>query len=194
MAENETGSQAQRSRICPAEHAGWLSSSLRKLVQNPSRILRGMVKSGDTAVDLGCGPGFFALPLADRVGESGRVIAVDLQQEMLDKLRSRAERASLVSRIDMQLCTANAIGVGADADFVLSFYMLHEVPDKERFLGEVRSILKPGGRYLLVEPRGHVSGAEYQRSVDTAVAAGLRPVSQVHVAFSRATLFAPATA
>ena len=67
--------------------------------------------------------------------------------------------------------------------------MLHEVPDKERFLGEVREILNEGGRFLLVEPWGHVSAAEYRRSLAAAAAVGFKPLSKVRIAFSRATLF-----
>ena len=191
--EESPESKAPASRVCPAEHAGWLSSSLRRLVHNPRRILRGMVKPGDTVVDVGCGPGFFSLPLAEAVGEAGRVIAVDLQEAMLEKVRSRAEDAGLLSRIQLHQCPADTIGLEAVADFVLSFYMLHEVPDKKRFLEEVHDLLKEGGRYLVVEPWGHVSATEYRRTVDNAVAAQLTPVSKVRVAFSRATLFERAT-
>jgi ubiquinone/menaquinone biosynthesis C-methylase UbiE len=62
--------------VCPAERSGWLTSSFRRLLQNPERILRGLVQEGQAAVDLGCGPGFFTLPLAQMVGPSGRVMAV----------------------------------------------------------------------------------------------------------------------
>jgi len=92
-------------------------------------------------VDLGCGPGFFTLPLAEMVGESGRVIAVDIQEEMLAKLRVRAEKANLASRIEPHLAGPDSIGVGGpdsavSADFALAFYMLHEVPDRDRFMRE----------------------------------------------------------
>ena len=90
--------------VCPAEHAGWLSTPLRRLGQDPRRILHGLVTEGDTAVDLGCGPGFFTLPMASMVGHGGTVIAVDLQQEMLDRLRLRAERAGLAARIRLHRC------------------------------------------------------------------------------------------
>ena len=92
-------------RVCPASHAGWLSTPLRRLVQNPERILRGLVSEGDTVIDLGCGPGFFTLPLARMAGETGSVIAVDLQPEMLEQLRQRAERAGLAARIRLHACT-----------------------------------------------------------------------------------------
>jgi ubiquinone/menaquinone biosynthesis C-methylase UbiE len=189
VTDREGDSWAQGRKVCPAEHAGWLSSPWRKVVHSPRRILRRLAKPGDTVVDLGCGPGFFSLPLAEMVGDAGRVIAVDLQEEMLDKLRFRAEHACLASRIQLHRCTPTTIGLVAEADFVLAFYMLHEVPDKERFLGEVRGILKEGGRFLLVEPWGEVPAAHYRRSVAAAVGVGFRSLSNVHVAFSRATLF-----
>ncbi len=65
--------------VCPAEHAGWLATPLRRLLQDPRRILDGLVAAGDTAIDFGCGPGFFTLPMAELVGPGGRVVAVDLQ-------------------------------------------------------------------------------------------------------------------
>ena len=176
-------------RVCPASHAGWLATSLRGLVQNPEAILRGLVRGGETAVDLGCGPGFFTLPLARMVGETGRVVAVDLQQEMLEKMRLRAERAGLLPRIKPQPCTADSLGYPGPADFVLAFYMVHEVPDVARFLGEVRGMLKERGRFLLVEPKFHVTAAKYRKTLDMAREAGFKELLEPKVFFSRATLF-----
>ncbi len=85
--------------VCPARHAWFLTTPLRRLITNPSGILRGLVHEGDTALDLGCGPGFFTLPLAQMVGDRGKVVAVDLQAEMLQRLKSRAERRGLSARI-----------------------------------------------------------------------------------------------
>jgi ubiquinone/menaquinone biosynthesis C-methylase UbiE len=181
--------------VCPAEHAGWLTTPARRLVTSPKRILRGLVWPGDTAVDLGCGPGFFTLPLAGMVGEDGSVIAVDLQAAMLEKVAERAGRKGLAARIRLHQCPADSLGlegVGRDAgngaDFALAFWMVHEVPSAERFLREVRGVLKDGGRLLLVEPRGHVGGEAFAHTVDLAVAAGLKPLARPRVAFSRAVL------
>jgi ubiquinone/menaquinone biosynthesis C-methylase UbiE len=175
--------------VCPAEHSGWLSTPVRRLVTDPKRILRGLVGPGDTAVDLGCGPGFFTLPLAEMVGDGGSVIAVDLQAAMLEKVNARAERRGLAARIRLHQCPADSLGLGGEcADFALAFYVVHEVPSAERFLHEVHGVLKDGGRLLLVEPRGHVGNEAFARTVELAVAAGLTPLARPRVAFSRAAL------
>jgi len=179
---------ARTDRVCPAAHAGWLSTPLRRLGQDPRRILHGLVTEGDTAVDLGCGPGFFTLPMASMVGHGGTVIAVDLQQEMLDRLRLRAERAGLAARIRLHRCRQDQLDLDCRADFALAFYMLHEVPDAEAFLEQVCRALRPKGRFLLVEPRGHVPASGFQRSIDLAGKAGMNAVSQPRLAFSRAVL------
>lgn len=189
MASTDERSCTPAQRVCGAQHAGWLSTPMRKVINNPKRILRGLVGAGETVVDLGCGPGFFSLPLAQLVGDAGCVIAVDVQQTMLEMLCVRAEKAGLARRIRPHRSSVDAIGVVEPADFVLAFYMLHEVSEKARFLREVHDILKEGGRFLLVEPIGHVSKAEYRQIVETAKEAGLVPVSVRHVAFSRAALF-----
>jgi ubiquinone/menaquinone biosynthesis C-methylase UbiE len=179
---------SSRNRVCPASHAGWLSTPLRRALQDPGRILRGLVDEGDTVIDLGCGPGFFTLPMARMAGESGAVIAVDLQQDMLDRLRARAERAGLAARIRLHRCGADGLDLDCRADFALAFYMLHEVPDAEAFLEQVTGALRPKGRLLLVEPRGHVSPAEFESSLALAQKAGMHEVSRPRLAFSRAAL------
>jgi ubiquinone/menaquinone biosynthesis C-methylase UbiE len=179
-----------KDRVCPAAHAGWLSTPVRRLAQDPRRILRGLVAEGDTVIDLGCGPGFFTLPMAVMAGVSGTVIAVDLQQEMLERLRVRADRAGLAARIRLHRCRSDGLGLDCRADFALAFYMLHEVPSEEAFLGQVHAALKPNGRFLLVEPRGHVSSSGFERSLAAAHKAGFRAVSRPGLAFSRAALLA----
>jgi len=175
--------------VCSANHAGWLSTPLRRLLHNPDRILRGLLQAGDTAVDFGCGPGFFTLPMAKMVGPGGRVVAVDLQAEMLERLKVRAERAGLAARIRLHQCAADTIGEVEPADFALAFFMVHEVPDAEHFLREAHGALKEGGRLLLVEPKGHVSAEAYRRTEDVAGGLGLKPLCRPRVRGSRATLF-----
>ena len=82
------------------------------------------------------------------------------------------------------------LGVDETADFALAFWMLHEVPDQAAFLAEVLACLRPGGRLLVVEPRVHVGGSTFERSVsDRLRGAGLLPVARPVVALSRAVLF-----
>jgi ubiquinone/menaquinone biosynthesis C-methylase UbiE len=179
---------SNKDRVCPAAHAGWLSTPLRRTVQDPRRILRGLVAEGDTVIDLGCGPGFFTLPMAVMAGVSGTVIAVDLQQEMLERLRVRADRAGLAARVRLHRCAADGLDLDCQADFALAFYMLHEVPSEAAFLGQVHAALKPNGRFLLVEPRGHVSPPDFEGSLAVARKAGFQVVSRPRLAFSRAAL------
>jgi len=176
--------------LCSAEHAGWLATPLRRLLHDPRRILTGLTAPGETVIDLGCGPGYFTLPLAEMVGPSGRVVAVDLQPAMLERLRLRAEKAGLSDRITLHGCPVDGLGDLPPADAALAFYMVHEVPDVSRFLAEVSGALRPGGRFLLVEPRGHVSASAFSATVSLAEAAGLRALSAPRVRLSRTTLFA----
>ncbi len=175
--------------VCPAAHGGWLSTPARKLIQNPERILNGWIEPGQTAVDLGCGSGFFTLALAKRVGPAGRVIGVDLQEGMLAQAKLRAERSGLLDRITLHRCGATGIGLQETADFALAFYMVHEVPDVAVFLGQVRALVKPGGRFLLVEPVFHVTKGRFEKTVELARAAGFEPAARLRIAFSRSVLF-----
>ena len=85
---------------CYSPFRGWmLDNWIRRLFQNPKNIFGDYVKEGMTAIDIGCGPGMFTLAMAAIVGDTGTVIAVDIQQEMLDLVRKKAERKGFVSRI-----------------------------------------------------------------------------------------------
>ncbi len=72
--------------VCPSEIAGILDNRIRRIFQEPEKILGPYVKKGMTVVDLGCGPGYFSISLATMVGNSGKVIAADLQERMLKKV------------------------------------------------------------------------------------------------------------
>jgi ubiquinone/menaquinone biosynthesis C-methylase UbiE len=187
-ASRDTNRGPQSPHVCPAQNSGWLTLSVRKLFNDPARIFAGLVNPGDTVVDLGCGPGFFTLPMAEMVGVSGQVIAVDVQQGMLDRLRARAEEAGVAAR--MRLCLSGPAGPGpvGPADLAVAFWMLHEVPDRAGFLRQVHELLKPGGRLLLVEPRGHVGKVQFEASLADAANVGLRLEARPRVGFSRAAL------
>ena len=87
-------------RVCPWWVGYFLASPLRRLVHNPSTILRPFVSEGMTVFEPGPGMGYFTMELARLVGRSGRVVAIDVQPNMLAELRRRAGRAGLLDRID----------------------------------------------------------------------------------------------
>ncbi len=176
------------SRVCSWKLAPTLDSPVRRLIHNPKKILGGIVGEGQTVLDMGCGPGFFSVAMAEMVGASGRVIAVDLQEEMLQILRKKALQKGLESRIITCNSNANWKGIADKADFALAFYMLHEAPDAMALLKDMASVLKPGGKLLIVEPKLHVSESAFKRTLDAAVAAGSKPIGEPKVSFSRSIL------
>lgn len=178
----------KKHRVCPVEKAGVLDFAFRKLLQNPGRILRPHIKEGMTVLDLGCGPGFFTLEMARLVGSSGKVIAADLQQGMLGKLKAKIQNTHLAERIEFHQCLADRIGLAEKIDFILVFYMLHEVPDPGSFLREVRALLNPAGRVLLAEPKWHVSREEFLKAIIVMEQAGFTVLEQPKIRFSRTVL------
>ncbi|MEA2082324.1 MAG: class I SAM-dependent methyltransferase [Elusimicrobiota bacterium] len=159
-------------RVCPVERAGGLDNRIRRWFQNPQKILRPYIEKGMTVLDIGCGPGYFSIDMAQLVGKSGRVIAADFQEGMLQKLRDKIQGTELEQRITLYKCEENKINVSENVDFVLVFYMLHEVPNQEEFLNEIGSILKPNGQIFIAEPPFHVSKSAFEETIRKAENAG----------------------
>jgi ubiquinone/menaquinone biosynthesis C-methylase UbiE len=174
--------------VCPWWTIWTFDNPLRRLFHDPATMLGAWAGPGQTAVDIGCGAGYFTLGLARLVGEAGRVIAVDLQPQMLDRVRRRAERAGLAGRIRLHRCRADTLGLEEAADFVLAFWMAHEVPDPGGFFHEVRRLLKPGGRLLVTEPVFHVGSGAFAATLEHAAQAGLRLSARPEIRLSRAAL------
>lgn len=174
--------------VCSYQRAWALDIWIRKYIQNPYKIFGKYIKEGNIVLDLGCGPGFFSMAMAEMVGEKGRVISVDIQEEMLQMLREKSERAGLVSRIVLHKSQPDKIGISEMVNFALAFYMVHEVPDQRNFLDDVASYLKPDGKLLIVEPKFHVSKADFDSTLKFAQAAGLKQIYEPKILFSRAAL------
>lgn len=174
--------------IYPVERAGHFESKMRRWVQNPRKIIGPYVKAGMTVLDAGCGPGFFSIDMARMVGLSGRVIAADVQDGMLQKLRDKIHNTELEARITLHQCGAQRIGWTGAVDFVLAFYVVHELPDQDAFFQEVGSLLAPNGRIFVVEPSFRVSKAVFENTVNQARKSGLLPVAAPKVFFSKTVL------
>lgn len=162
-------------RTCPVWAGYLLASPIRKLYQNPATILEPYVREGMTVLEIGPGMGFFTLPMARMVGTTGRVIAVDVQEGMLDRLRKRAREAGVHTQIDLRLCTPNSLGVADLAkriDFILLFAVVHEIGDRENLFAELAAAARPTCLTLFAEPRGHVSDEKFRGSLALAAENG----------------------
>jgi len=177
--------------VCPWWIGYLLASPIRKLTQDPARILEPYVRPGMTVLEPGPGMGFFTLELARMVGPQGRVVAVDVQPKMIAGLRRRAERAGLLDRIDARVVPDSTMALDADeaaVDFVLAFAMVHETRSAATFFAEAARAMKPGASLLLAEPTGHVSDEEFMRELALAAEAGLSAAGRPEISRSRAAI------
>jgi ubiquinone/menaquinone biosynthesis C-methylase UbiE len=177
--------------VCPVWVGYLLACPLRKLVQNPKRIVGPYVKEGMNVLDIGCAMGFFSLPIAGMVGAGGRVVCVDVQPKMIASLEKRAKRAGLSDKIEARLCPSDSLGVGdikEEINLAIAFAVVHEVPDAAGFFSEVYGALKPGGRFLVAEPRGRVSEDAFAATVSAAERTGFSVIEQPQIKGSRAVL------
>lgn len=159
--------------VCPVERAGSLDTRIRRWIQNPFKILSPYIKEGMTVLEVGCGPGFFTLDMAQMVGKSGRIIAADLQEGMLKILQNKIQGTEFEKRIALHKCEEQKIGVSEHVDFVLLFYVIHELPNVENFFNEISAILNPGGQVFIVEPPFHVSKKAFKNTIQKANDVGL---------------------
>lgn len=104
---------------------------------------------GETVLDLGSGPGFDAFLAAQRVGESGKVIGVDMTPEMVQMARANAEKLS-ISNVEFRVGEIEKLPVSdSSVDVVISNCVINLSPDKSAVFGEIYRSLKPGGRIVI---------------------------------------------
>ncbi|MBN2498068.1 MAG: methyltransferase domain-containing protein [Deltaproteobacteria bacterium] len=178
--------------LCPPYLGYLLVNPLRRLVDKPEKLLGPFVKEGMTVLEPGPAMGFFTLPLARMVGPKGRVVVLEVQQKMLDRLIQRARRAGLADRIEPRLVTQAEPGMSdleGRVDFAAALNVVHEVSDPVAFLVSTHAALKPGGKLLLVEPRGPVSAEDFEQTVGRVKRAGFELEDREVDVRGRAALF-----
>jgi len=174
--------------VCPPWVGYMLINPLRNLIENPIKLLSSYVREGMMIIEPGCGMGFFTIPLAKMVGPTGKVVAIDMQPVMLEKVRKRARRAGLEERIDCRLVEGSTLsleGYAGKADLAVALHVVHEVPDHALFFAELAGALKNGGKLLVHEPASHVSETDFEQSLGCAEAAGFRIGIKENVGGSR---------
>ena len=140
--------------ILPAERAGILLLDARDQLEQPETTLDLMqLKDGDVVADIGCGNGYYTLRIAQRVAPTGRVLAVDIQQGMLDQLKARADEAG-TRNVELILGQPDDPRLpDASIDWVLLVDVYHEFAEPQAMLEKIRRCLKPGGKVALLEYR-----------------------------------------
>jgi len=136
------------------EGAAWLTRESRQREEDCETLIRVLkIRPGDTVCDMGCGNGFYSLKIAPLVGPHGRVMAVDIQREMLELLKERAA-AEGIANIEPVLGTVADPKLRAKSiDLMLMVDVYHEFSHPEQMLAAIRKSLKPSGRVALVEFR-----------------------------------------
>jgi tRNA A58 N-methylase Trm61 len=178
-------------RVCPWWLGYFLASPLRRwLQQDPEQIIRPYVKEGMAVFEPGPGMGFFTVPLGRLVGDSGRVVAIELQPRMIAGLKSRLERKGLRSRVDIRNGSADSgtEDLTAKIDFTLAFAVVHELPSSAAFFRNVATLSKPGATLLLVEPAGHVSSVDFDSELEDATKAGFTVIERPTIRRSQAAV------
>ncbi|MCX6646416.1 MAG: class I SAM-dependent methyltransferase [bacterium] len=176
------------SHVCSHKLSGILDSPLRRYFQNPEKILGKYVGAGMKVLDIGCGTGFTTIPLARMVGVTGSVTAVDVQQEMLDKLKKHADKAGVGDILKYHKSDGESLGVKGEFDLAVAFYVVHEIPSTAMLLSEVYSLLKPKGLIYIAEPSFHVPFSDFEKMLKTAIEIGYKAKESPVLAFSHVVL------
>jgi ubiquinone/menaquinone biosynthesis C-methylase UbiE len=149
---------------------------LRHVLERPERMLRHHVKPGMTVLDVGCGEGHYSIGMARLLGSSGRVISVDLRSEVIEALKERVALFHLSERIEPRLCSEGDLAIedmNGRVDFALAVYVVHHASDVQLLMRNVYRALRPGGVFLVVEPRHHAGSREREATEVAARNVGL---------------------
>jgi ubiquinone/menaquinone biosynthesis C-methylase UbiE len=169
---------------CPLWLAGMLDNRLRRLLHNPTKILKPYIRKDMVAMDVGCGPGVFSIEIAKLLNGTGKVIAVDMQEKMLEIIRKKTVGTALENRIVLHKCSQERVNVTQRVDFVLMFYMVHEVPSQEKLFDEVLPLINETGLLMIVEPK-LVTKHVFNKMIDSIKEKGFAEYAKLKIPLSR---------
>jgi len=175
------------SDVCPVEISGLLDTKLRKLFQDPKKILKPYIKKDMVVLDVGCGPGYFTTKISALLNGTGKLIGADLKEGMLLKLKNKAKNLNL-NNVETHKTEKDSINLKEKVDFILVFYMLHEVPSQKKFLNELKDLLNNGGKILISEPKFHVKKEDFEKSLQIIEHMGFEIIEKPNIFISRSVL------
>jgi len=170
--------------VCPLYMAGILDSKLRRFFFNPNKILKPYINKNITALDIGCGPGVYTIEIAKLLEGTGKVIAVDMQKGMLEIIANKIRGKSFEKNIVLHLCPQDKIDIKENVDFVLMFYVVHEVPSKENLFNEILPQINPNGLLMIVEPK-LISAKDFNEMINKIKEYGFEEYDKLKITLSR---------
>ncbi|HLG99341.1 MAG TPA: class I SAM-dependent methyltransferase [Bryobacteraceae bacterium] len=140
--------------VMSAAGSGWLDRPEREAEEEPDKALQAIgIRRGMAVADVGAGSGFMSFKMSKLVGPAGKVYAVDIQPQMLDIIRERAQQEK-VTNVQTVLDTPSDPQLPAGAlDLILLVDVYHEFSQPQAMLDHMRDALKPNGRLVLLEYR-----------------------------------------
>jgi ubiquinone/menaquinone biosynthesis C-methylase UbiE len=178
----------ESNHIFSANKAAHLDNSFRRLFQNPYKILSHYITEGMTVLDYGCGNGFFTIPLSHMVGLKGKVYAVDIQQEMLEKLIVKLSKTDIKNVVPV-LKGTDKLNFVEKIDLAIAIYVVHEVPDQKEFFNEIYSVLNPSGKIIVNEPNIIVNQKQFNKTIEYAVQSGFVELKPLNILMSKSRVF-----
>jgi SAM-dependent methyltransferase len=146
----------RRQLPCPTWLAWFLDTPLLETITDTQATLdRIGLREGDSALDVGCGPGRLTIPAADRVGPTGIIVALDIQPEMLTRLQRQITQDG-ITNIIVQLGDISSDDSLPPNNFDCAWLVtvLGEIPDRLAALQNLYRVLKPGGTLSITEILG----------------------------------------
>ena len=133
--------------------SSWLERKEREKEEQVSQALKNMdLKPGEVIADIGAGSGYYSFRMAERVSK-GKVLAVDLQPEMLNIMRQKIKRNKVKNVELIQGQETNPNLAPQSVDMVLMVDVYHELSYPKEMMEQIVAALKPGGRFILLEYR-----------------------------------------
>jgi ubiquinone/menaquinone biosynthesis C-methylase UbiE len=178
----------ESNHIFSANKAAHLDNSFRRLFQNPYKILSHYITERMTVLDYGCGNGFFTIPLSQMVGLKGKVYAVDIQQEMLEKLSVKLSKTDIKNIVPVHKGT-DKLNFAEKIDLAIAIYVVHEVPNQKEFFNEIYSVLNPSGKLIVFEPNIIVKHKHFNTTIEYAVQSGFVELNALNILMSKSRVF-----